>query len=105
VRVELTRSGGITALELTTALETDELPDSDAERLKALIETLDLDDLARRSPLRGAGADRYQYDLVVSDGEARHEVTVSEDVAPPALRALIDWLLSRANRERRTPRT
>jgi hypothetical protein len=96
MRVELTRSGGLAAVEQSTALEIEALAERDAERLKALVEAIDLDDLAQRSPLRGKGADRYQYDLVVSDQGRRHEITVSEDAAPPELRVLADWLLTRA---------
>jgi hypothetical protein len=96
VRVELTRSGGLAAVEAATTADSAELPESEAERLRTLVEAIDLDELAQRSPLRGKGADRYQYDLLVSDEGNRREITASEDAAPPELRALVDWLLSRA---------
>jgi hypothetical protein len=102
VRIELTRSGGVAALELTTAVDSVELPDPDARQLATLVGEIDLVDLAARSPLRGRGADRFQYDLVVSDEGARHEITVSEDTAPPEVRALTNWLMDRAKQARRT---
>jgi hypothetical protein len=96
VRVELTRSGGLAALQQTIAVDTEELPGEEARQLENLVEQADIETLAQRSPLRGRGADRFQYDFVVSDGGARHEVTASEDVASSELRALADWLLRHA---------
>ena len=96
VRVELTRSGGLAALQQTIAADTEELPEQEARQLENLVEQADIETLAQRSPLRGRGADRFQYDLVVSHGGARREVTASEDVASSELRALVDWLLHHA---------
>jgi hypothetical protein len=83
---------------MATTADSAELPESEAERLQTLVEAIDLDDLAQRSPLRGRSADRYQYDLLVSDKGKRREITASEDAAPPELRALVDWLLVRAGK-------
>jgi predicted ArsR family transcriptional regulator len=96
VRVELTRSGGLAALQQTIAVDTEELPEQEARHLEDLVEQADIETVAQRSPLRGRGADRFQYDLVVTDAGARHEVTASEDVASAELRALADWLLRHA---------
>ena len=96
MRVELTRSGGLAALQQTITVDTEELPEEDARHLETLVGQAHIETLAQRSPLRGRGADRFQYDLVVSDGGARHEVTASEDVASSELRALVDWVLRHA---------
>jgi hypothetical protein len=96
VRVELTRSGGLAALQQTIAVDTEELPEEEARHLETLVGQADIETLAQRSPFRGRGADRFQYDLVVSDGGARHEVTASEDAASTELRALVDWLIRHA---------
>ena len=42
--------------------------------------------------MRGEGADRFQYDLVIEDDEGRRELTMSEDKIPNELRPLIDRL-------------
>ena len=40
--------------------------------------------------MRGKGADRFQYDLVIEDESGRQELTVSEDKMPDELRSLVD---------------
>jgi hypothetical protein len=80
-------------LERTASVDTDRLAADEAGRLRELVERADLEGLARRSPLRGKGADRFQYDLRLSDEAGTHEVTASEDAAPPELRELIKWVL------------
>jgi hypothetical protein len=96
VRVELIRSGGLAGLRHATAVDSEKLPEEEARQLRALVDRADVEGLAQRSPLRGRGADRFQYDVVVSDGGDRYEVTASEDGATAELRALIDWVLRRA---------
>ncbi len=90
----MTRSGGFAGLSVRAALDTAELEPGDAQALQALVDGVDLDELARRSPLRGTGADRFQYDLTVTDGDRQRRVLASEAAAPPELRALLDRVLS-----------
>jgi hypothetical protein len=46
--------------------------------------------LAASSPMRGKGADRYQYELTIEDEVGRRHVVVSEDQVPEELRPLLD---------------
>lgn len=50
----------------------------------------DLPGLLAGSPIKGAGADRFQYHLAIEDDDGRRELTVSEDRIPAELRSLID---------------
>jgi hypothetical protein len=101
MRLELTRSGGLGGMTMRTAIDLDDAPEGEARELRELLERIDLDDLARRSPIRGTGADRFQYDLTVSgEGGLRH-VTVAEDAAPREMRALAKRLLEREWARRR----
>lgn len=90
LRIELVRSGGFGNLILRRALDTDDLAADESEAMVALVGRIDLEGLAARSPIRGAGADRFQYDLTVTRGDVVHQVTVAEDQAPPDLRQLFD---------------
>ena len=54
-----------------------------------MVEKANLPKLLEDSPLRGTGADRFQYDLVIEDESGRRELTVSEDQLPDELRPLV----------------
>jgi hypothetical protein len=55
-----------------------------------MVERANLPALLAASPVRGKGADRFQYDLVIEDESGRRELTVSEDKMPDELRPLVD---------------
>jgi Emfourin len=93
VRLELTRSGGIGGLNVTRSIDTSALEAQQAQEVERLASQLDLADLARHSPLRGRGADRFQYDLSVEVEGRRYDVTLAEDVAPPELKELLAWIV------------
>ena len=75
-------------------LDTAELPDADAREIDELVKSADVPALEEASPMRGGGADRFQYDLVIEDDDGRRQVTMSEDKIPNELRPLIDRLRS-----------
>jgi len=100
--VEFWRSGGIVAgNRLETAVDLDEPTDGQAAELSELLGQVDLAALAQRSPLRGRGADSYQYDLTVDDGGEIVHVTLDGTEVPSELRPVIKRLESRAIEERR----
>jgi hypothetical protein len=93
LRIELTRSGGYAGLTTKLGeLDTSELPEAEARDVEELVRSADVPALEEASPMRGAGADRFQYDLVIEDDSGRRELTMSEDKIPTELRPLIDRL-------------
>ncbi|MEJ7656531.1 MAG: protealysin inhibitor emfourin [Thermoleophilaceae bacterium] len=97
MQLDVVRSGGFANLRFPASLDTDELPRAEAQEIEALVGEIDLKSLAERSPLRGAGADRFQYELkVVRDG-AEYRVIASESEVPPELRAVIDRVLTQGS--------
>ncbi len=98
MRLELTRSGGIGGLSETRSIDTGALEAPEAREVERLASQVDLAGLARRSPVRGRGADRFQYDLVVEAEGRRSEVSVAEDAAPPELDELVEWMLRQPDR-------
>jgi len=93
LRIELTRSGGIAGLSTTLGeLDTAELPEPEAREIEELVSRADVPSLAEASPMRGEGADRFQYELTIEDAGGRHELAMSEDSVPDDLRPLIDRL-------------
>ena len=93
LRIELTRSGGYAGLTSRLGgLDTTELPEAEAREIEAMVEKADLPQLLAASPIRGKGADRFQYDLAIEDESGLHELSMSEDEIPDELRPLIDRL-------------
>lgn len=101
LRLTFRRTGGLFAGNvLQTTVTEDELSEPEAAELGELLGRVDIDDLAARAPIRGTGADRYQYDLTVQRGGQGRRVIVSGGAIPDELAPLIDWLERRATEER-----
>lgn len=98
MRVELTRSGGIAGLTVQVAVDSAGLPEAEASKLAELVERAGVEVLAPRSPLRGTGADRFQYDLTMSEAGREVHLTIGEGAVPPELGELLRWLLGRRSR-------
>lgn len=89
-RLSFRRSGGLFAGNvLATTVPID-------EELEPLLERADLPALAERSPIRGPGADVYQYELVLEGEGPPRRVIVQQTAVPDELRPLIEWLERRA---------
>lgn len=94
----MTRSGGFAGVQLHGTIDTAALSPDDASELEALLEKVDLAELSsRRGPSAGP-PDRFQYDLVIEQGDTRAKVTIGERDVPPALRAILDRLVEEARR-------
>jgi hypothetical protein len=91
LRIELTRSGGFAGLTSKLGeLDTSELPEAEARDIEAMVEKANVPKLLAASPIRGKGADRFQFHLAIEDESGRRELTFSEDQIPDALQALVD---------------
>lgn len=99
-RISMTRSGGVTGVQLSTTLDTATLDPEDAAEVEALVGGLDLEAMTSKGagPTRGGPPDRFQYDLVIESEGARHEMSVGETKVSPSLRPLIDRLMEQARR-------
>lgn len=97
MRLDVTRSGGIAGLRQRRSLDTDGLSAEEARELEGLVAEIDLDDLERRSPIRGRGADRFQYELRVRGSAHDRRVIVSEDRMPDRLGAVVRRVLERGD--------
>jgi hypothetical protein len=55
-----------------------------------LVQNADVPKLLADSPIKGKGADRFQYHLAIEDDGGRRELTISEDQMPEELRPLVE---------------
>jgi hypothetical protein len=96
IRIELERSGGFAGVSLHASVDTSTLPPDEAREIARLVDQVDFADLARRRPRPARGADRFQYDLTVQQGAARHQLSLPESAVPAELKPLLDRLIVRA---------
>jgi hypothetical protein len=102
MRIEFERSGGFAGMRLSTSVDTGDLAPGDATLLESAVEAADVAQLPRRLVSGAPGADRFQYHVVVEQGDERYEVDVGEAAIPDSLRPLIEHLstLARTGRLR-----
>jgi hypothetical protein len=96
IRIELERSGGFAGISLRTSIDTNTLPPDEAREIARLVDRIDFARLVRRAPRPARGADRFQYDLTVQQGAARHHLSVPEGAVPTELKPLLERLVARA---------
>ena len=86
-RIEFERSGGYANIPLRAEVAAGDLDPQERAALVALLARAPAGSAAR------AGApDRFQYDITVVAGEARHHVQLADGDVDETLRALIDRL-------------
>jgi hypothetical protein len=95
VRVDVTRSGGYAGLTLHGTLDTETLAASERSAAEAALERV----AAADSP--PTGADRFQYDLAITDQHgATRRLTLFEPDVPAELRAVLGRVLTSGTPQR-----
>ena len=96
IRIEVDRSGGFANRSVHAALDTSTLPADQATEIGELVDRVDFAALARRQGRPGSapGADRFQYDLTVQRGGARHRLSLPESAVPAELKQLLNRVMA-----------
>jgi len=96
VRVQFKTEGGVAVfpgLSKPVLIDSDELPATEADELKRLIDEAGFFEQPAMAgkPSRGA-ADYRQYTITIDDGERCHTVQVVDPITDPGLQALVEFL-------------
>lgn len=103
LRIEWERTGGFAGIRMAAAIDSESLSLEEAGRLRELVEAAGFFDLPDKIGDRDAGgADRFLYTVAAETEGLRHTVHTTEAAAPPALRALIQWLTNMARKAGRS---
>jgi hypothetical protein len=96
VEVRLRRSGGFGGMTLETSVNSRDLPPEEARGVEQLLERGEAALHDDQPPARGA--DRFQYDLTMSRGDEKVELSFSDGAIPPDLESLVGRLVRLARR-------
>ncbi len=98
MRVRLERTGGFANIRRTYVADDAAVTPERAAELRRLVEAAEPEIAAANASPRPRGADRFVYTVTIERGGATHAITVTEEEAPPAIQALIDWLQRQPDR-------
>jgi Emfourin len=87
MEITVRRTGGFAGVPRTARVQTHALDRSDADELHALVREADLPKVAGKKP---PGADRFQYEIHVDDGDSKQHAVVHEGAMPEPVRKLVD---------------
>ena len=105
MRIQYKVDGGIAYLPdlyQPVTVDTNDLSIEEADKLQRLIEAADFFNLPAVSPPPRGAADYFQYTISVTDSGRTHTVRVTDPIADPHLRALVDYLEEKARESRTT---
>ncbi len=96
MRVVVEQSGGFTGIPFTTSVDTGSMSPSDAAELQALVDSAHVAEFPKGGT-KNVYPDQLEYTITLERDGERHEVNVSESDLSDPLRALLDWVRSRAS--------
>ena len=100
MHIKFERSGGFTGRPLTTSFDTDDLPESTANDLRALVQKVDFSKLANNLQSNNNAPDQFAYTITVQSQDSQHTVVTNDSSAPEELKPLIDFLNQLARSQR-----
>jgi hypothetical protein len=92
MRITFIRSGGFAGVRLRTTVNEEELSAEAAAQLRQLVDGADCFRLPGKIAADRKQPDRFQYELLIEDGERQNSILVDEEAASPALQPLLEWL-------------
>jgi hypothetical protein len=92
MRITFTRTGGFAGIRLRAVVNEEELPAETAAQLRQLVDGADCFRLPGEIMAERKQPDRFQYELLIEDGERQNSILVDEEAVPPALQPLLEWL-------------
>lgn len=96
LEVTVRRSGGVAGISRAWALAAADLPDPAAAELRRLVEEADPDLGSEPMVALPTLPDAFGYEVEVSDPTGRRRAAVDRATSPPAVRALLDFVLAAA---------
>ncbi len=101
MRISIERTGGVTGITIAATVDTKNLSQDDAQKLRQMVKEADFFNLPPKITSPSPQPDRFQYELKAEQNGQQHTVTVSEEVMPAKLRPLVKWLMEAARKRQK----
>ena len=95
MHISFERSGGITGMPVTIAIDTDSLSSDEVSQLCQLVDNSGFFELPTATTEPGQ-PDRFQYKVIIREGDRQHTVKIGETAINNKLKPLLDWLIAAA---------
>src|SRR5262245_44213025 len=92
-RIDFERSGGFAGVSLTSSVDSTQLDPAQAAELESLLDSVEA---APAEPVSAHGADRFQYDLKVTQGGQEKSFTWGDGNLSEEQRRLVELLTEQA---------
>jgi hypothetical protein len=99
MRVRFKMDGGLVYLpgrSETVTVDTDDLPEEEAEELERLVEAAGFFGLSETSPPPRGAADGFRYTISVTSSGHSHTVHLADPIEDPDIQALVEYLEAKA---------
>jgi hypothetical protein len=95
MHISFERSGGITGMPVTVAIDTASLSADQVSQLCQLVENSDFFKLPTTTT-EATQPDRFHYKVIIREGDRQHTVNIGETAVSKTLKPLLDWLIEAA---------
>lgn len=95
MHISFERSGGITGMPVTIAIDTDSLSSDEVSQLCQLVDNSGFFELPTATT-EPSQPDRFQYKVIIREGDRQHTVKIGETAINNKLKPLLDWLIAAA---------
>jgi hypothetical protein len=100
MRINLSKSGGITGLIGSLKIDTESLSEEEKAHIKEYIKETNFFNLPSKFPFERSGAaDYYSYEITIEDGNNKKTVIANDITMPPKLREFIAFIESKYDYE------
>lgn len=101
MHIDFERSGGFAGMTIRTSVDTDKLSSAESSELTQLVKAANFFTLPPNTG-PGPGADQFNYKVTVQIDALNRTVVTTDTTMPPALKPLIDHLMSLARAGQRS---
>ena len=96
VHIDFERSGGFAGISIITSIDSEKLPQKEADNLFILLNKAKLSDIQIPGKNNITQPDRFAYKLTIQTNQKKYSFSLDENNIPESLQPLIKYLINKA---------